>query len=51
MRQTVAYGWAEETPHKHQVKYVTIGGIAAILYGVPRATFDLDTLDEHPALQ
>ena len=32
--------------HKHQVKYLTIGGIAAILYGVPRATFDLDILIE-----
>jgi tRNA nucleotidyltransferase/poly(A) polymerase len=32
--------------HKHRVKYVTIGGIAAILYGVPRATFDLDILIE-----
>ncbi|MCL4868378.1 MAG: nucleotidyltransferase [Anaerolineae bacterium] len=31
---------------KHQVKYLTIGGIAAILYGVPRATFDLDLLIE-----
>ncbi len=30
--------------HKHEVKYVIIGGIAAILYGVPRATFDLDIL-------
>ena len=29
---------------KHQVKYVVIGGIAAVLYGVPRATFDLDIL-------
>lgn len=27
---------------KHEVKYVVIGGIAAVLYGVPRATFDLD---------
>ena len=27
---------------KHNVRYVVIGGIAAILYGVPRATFDLD---------
>ena len=26
----------------HEVKYLVIGGIAAILYGVPRATFDLD---------
>ena len=26
------------------VKYVVIGGIAAILHGVPRATFDLDIL-------
>jgi len=30
----------------HEVKYVVIGGIAAILYGVPRATFDLDILIE-----
>ena len=32
--------------HKHKVKYVTIGGIAAILHGVPRVTFDLDILIE-----
>ncbi len=31
---------------KHKVKYLVIGGIAAILYGVPRATFDLDILIE-----
>lgn len=31
---------------KHKVKYVIIGGIAAVLYGVPRATFDLDILIE-----
>jgi hypothetical protein len=30
----------------HNVRYVIIGGIAAILYGVPRATFDLDILIE-----
>lgn len=30
----------------HDVKYVVIGGIAAILHGVPRATFDLDILIE-----
>lgn len=29
---------------KHNVKYVIIGGIASILHGVPRATFDLDIL-------
>jgi hypothetical protein len=28
----------------HEVRYVVIGGIAAVLYGVPRATFDLDIL-------
>jgi len=28
------------------VKYIVIGGIAAVLYGVPRATFDLDILIE-----
>jgi hypothetical protein len=31
---------------QHNVKYVVIGGIAAVLYGVPRATFDLDILIE-----
>ena len=30
----------------HEVRYVVIGGIAAVLYGVPRATFDLDVLIE-----
>ena len=32
--------------HSHDVRYVIIGGIAVILYGVPRATFDLDILIE-----
>jgi hypothetical protein len=31
---------------EHNVKYVVIGGIAAVLHGVPRATFDLDILIE-----
>ncbi len=31
---------------KNQVKYVVIGEIAAVLHGVPRATFDLDILIE-----
>jgi tRNA nucleotidyltransferase/poly(A) polymerase len=31
---------------RHEVKYLVIGGIAAILHGVPRATFDLDILIE-----
>ena len=31
---------------QHNVKYVVIGGIAAVLYGVPRATFGLDILIE-----
>lgn len=29
---------------QHDVKYLVIGGIASILHGVPRATFDLDIL-------
>lgn len=29
---------------KHEVRYIVIGGIAAVLHGVPRATFDLDIL-------
>jgi len=31
---------------RHEVKYVVIGGIASVLYGVPRATFDLHLLIE-----
>jgi hypothetical protein len=31
---------------RREVKYVVIGGIAAVLHGVPRATFDLDILIE-----
>lgn len=30
--------------HRHNVRYVVIGGIAAVIHGVPRATFDLDIL-------
>lgn len=30
----------------HDVRYVVIGGIAAVLYGVPRVTFDMDILIE-----
>lgn len=29
---------------RHKVRYIVIGGIAAVLHGVPRATFDLDIL-------
>lgn len=29
---------------RHDVRYVVIGGIASVLYGVPRVTFDLDIL-------
>lgn len=35
---------AFESFQKHDLKYLVIGGIAAVLYGVPRATFDLDIL-------
>lgn len=31
---------------RRRVKYLVIGGIAVVLYGVPRATFDLDVLIE-----
>ncbi|MGD0551608.1 MAG: nucleotidyltransferase [Sedimentisphaerales bacterium] len=34
---------------QHEVKYVIIGGIASVLHGVPRATFDLDILIEATA--
>ena len=29
---------------EREVRYIVIGGIAAVLHGVPRATFDLDIL-------
>lgn len=35
-----------ESFQRHNVRYLVIGGIAAVLYGVPRATFDLDILIE-----
>lgn len=35
-----------ESFQSHDVRYVVIGGIAAVLHGVPRATFDLDILIE-----
>jgi len=31
---------------RRKVRYLVIGGIAAVLHGVPRATFDLDILIE-----
>jgi hypothetical protein len=31
---------------RHEVKYLVIGGIATVLHGIPRATFDLDILIE-----
>lgn len=34
---------------KHNVRYIVIGGIASVIYGVPRATFDLDILIEATA--
>jgi len=29
---------------RHNVRYMVIGGIASVIHGVPRATFDLDIL-------
>ncbi|MHC4855737.1 MAG: nucleotidyltransferase [Planctomycetota bacterium] len=34
---------------QNDVKYVVIGGVASVLYGVPRVTFDLDILIEASA--
>jgi len=33
----------------HNVRYVVVGGMASVLHGVPRATFDLDILIEDTA--
>lgn len=35
-----------ESLQRHDVRYVAIGGVAAILHGVPRITLDLDVLIE-----
>ena len=35
-----------ESLNSHQVKYLVIGGVAAIIHGHPRNTFDLDILIE-----
>ncbi len=35
-----------ESFRRNDVRYVVIGGIAAVMHGVPRATFDLDLLVE-----
>jgi hypothetical protein len=35
-----------ESFQAHNVRYLIIGGIASVLYGVPRATFDIDILIE-----
>jgi predicted nucleotidyltransferase len=29
---------------RHKLRYLVIGGVASVIYGVPRATFDLDIL-------
>ncbi len=31
---------------RHKVRYLVIGGVASVLHGVPRATFDVDILIE-----
>ena len=35
---------------KYRVKYLVIGGVASVLHGVPRATFDLD-ISINPTLE
>ncbi len=29
---------------RHEVRYIVIGGVASVIHGVPRTTFDLDIL-------
>lgn len=33
-----------EVLNKHQVEYIVVGGVAAVIHGAPITTFDLDTL-------
>lgn len=30
--------------NRHQVEYIVVGGVAAVIHGAPTTTFDLDTL-------
>lgn len=33
-----------EVLNKHNVEYIVVGGVAAVIHGAPMTTFDLDTL-------
>ena len=33
-----------EVLNHHQVEYIVVGGVAAVIHGAPATTFDLDTL-------
>ncbi|QOC23115.1 hypothetical protein IC757_02850 [Wenzhouxiangella sp. AB-CW3] len=33
-----------ETLNQHEVEYIVVGGVAAVIHGAPTTTFDLDTL-------
>ena len=33
-----------EVLNQHQVEYIVVGGVAAVIHGAPTTTFDLDTL-------
>ena len=33
-----------EVLNQHQVEYIVVGGVAAVIHGAPATTFDLDTL-------
>jgi len=33
-----------ELLNQHQVEYIVVGGVAAVIHGAPMTTFDLDTL-------
>ncbi|MDZ7789227.1 MAG: hypothetical protein U5L08_01790 [Xanthomonadales bacterium] len=33
-----------EVLNRHQVEYIVVGGVAAVIHGAPTTTFDLDTL-------
>jgi len=33
-----------EVLNEHQVEYIVVGGVAAVIHGAPTTTFDLDAL-------
>jgi hypothetical protein len=44
MTMTPSFREILEVLNRHQVEYIVVGGVAAVIHGAPITTFDLDTL-------